>query len=376
MNLADLTTPCALVERARVERNTTRMRERAAALGVQLRPHVKTHKTQQGARLQLGASSGPIAVSTLAEAHQFAEWGFDDITYAVPIALGRLPELLELHERGCQLAVLLDSPVVLKALRDFATGHGLVVPVYLKLDCGYHRAGVQPHDPAGLALCRAMVESPAIDFRGVLAHAGHSYASCSAEEIRRIAEEERRVTVTYVESLRAAGVPVRSVSVGSTPTIALGQNLEGVTEVRPGNYVFYDCFQAAIGSCRLEDIALSVLTTIIGSYPDRQTILIDAGALALSKDAGPTHLGERPSPFGRVCSPDACAPLPGLRLISLSQEHGHVVVDPGVSWEALQVGRKLRVLPNHSCLTSALHPRYWLVEGSQVTEAWTPVRGW
>lgn len=376
MKVAELVTPCALVERSLVQRNTSRMRDRAKALGVQLRPHVKTHKTLQGARLQLGAEVGPIAVSTLAEAHQFANWGFDDITYAVPIALGRVPELLSFRERGCRLGVILDSPVVLEALLALGSRHALVIPVYLKLDCGYHRAGLQPDDPAGLALCRTMSESPTIDFRGVLAHAGHSYSCAGPEEIRTIAEAERQVTVDYVEALRAEGIEVRSVSVGSTPTISLGQNLEGVTEVRPGNYVFYDCFQAAIGSCSLQDVALSVLTTIIGSYPDRRTVIVDAGALALSKDAGATHLGEVQSPFGRLCAPDSGRPLDGLRLSSLSQEHGHVEVELGRSWAQLQVGHKFRVLPNHSCLTAALHGRYWLVDGQDVTDCWTPVRGW
>jgi D-serine deaminase-like pyridoxal phosphate-dependent protein len=376
MKLSDLTTPCALVERSIVEANTARMRARADQLGVRLRPHVKTHKTLQGARLQLGAEVGPIAVSTLAEAHQFAAWGFDDITYAVPIAPARVRELLPLAQRGCRLGVILDSAEVLAALDALGARSGLVIPAYLKLDCGYHRAGVQPEDPAGFTLARAMSESKAVEFRGILAHAGHSYTCADPTEILAVAEAERQVSVDYAQRLAEAGIEVPEISIGSTPTAAVARNLEGITEIRPGNYVFYDCFQAAIGSCALTDVAFSVLTTIIGSYPERSTLIIDAGALALSKDAGATHLGEPAVGFGRVCDPGSGEPVEGLALISLSQEHGHVDVGPGVPWEVLRVGDKLRILPNHSCLTAALHERYWLVDAQRAVEDWEPVRGW
>jgi len=376
MKLSELTTPCALVERSIVEANTARMRARAKDLGVRLRPHVKTHKTLEGARLQLGAEVGPIAVSTLAEAHQFAAWGFDDITYAVPIAPGRVPEIMTLAKRGCRLGVLLDSVEALEAVVTLGTREGLIISVYLKLDCGYHRAGVQPDDPAGIALARSMSESPVVDFRGILAHAGHSYSCASPAEVLAVAESERQVSLNYARRLEEAGIVVPEISIGSTPTMSVAKNLDGITEIRPGNYVFYDCFQVAIGSCAITDVALSVLTTIIGSYPDRGALIVDAGALALSKDAGAIHVGAKPAGFGRVCTPASGDAIDGLHLSSLSQEHGHVQVRSGSSWARLRVGDKLRILPNHSCLTAALHERYLLVDNEQGLEFWKPVRGW
>ena len=170
------------------------------------------------------------------------------------------------------------------------------------------------------------------------------------------------------------GLSVDVVSVGSTPTACHADDLSGITEMRPGNYALFDMYQAHIGSCQSNEIALSVLTEVIGVYPNRNQILVDAGALALSKDAGAIHSGSEPS-FGLVCDLN-CHPIPGLTVASLSQEHGKIVVDDSYQSRPLKVGDRLRILPNHSCLVTALFKELNVVENDVVIDRWQPVRGW
>lgn len=365
----ELTTPAFLVDAAVLHRNCERMRVKALQSGVAFRPHVKTHKTAEIARLQHGGGTGPITVSTMAEAEFFAAAGFRDITYAVPIAPEKLPRVASLAREIERLNVLIDSEKALAALEAFHTGHGTVFDVFLKIDCGYHRAGVAPDDPGSERLAFAIAQSPAVHFQGLLTHAGHSYDARDAGGIRRIAAEETSALSRFRALL---GLDELTRSVGSTPTAAVVERFDDCDEVRPGNYVFFDAFQAAIGSCALHDVAVSVLTTVIGCYPERGALLVDAGALALSKDPGARHLGNDPG-FGLVCD-EELRRLP-LRLTTLSQEHGKVEGE-GAAIAAHPVGSQLRVIPNHSCLTAAMFDVYNVIEGGALTAAWRPVRGW
>jgi D-serine deaminase-like pyridoxal phosphate-dependent protein len=365
----ELTTPAFLVDAAVVLRNCERMRAKALQSGVAFRPHVKTHKTAEIARMQHGGSTGPITVSTMAEVEFFAAAGFRDITYAVPVAPGKLPRVASLAREIERLNIVIDSERALAALEEYHRAHGTVFDVFLKIDCGYHRAGVAPDDPDSERLAFAISRSPAVHFQGLLTHAGHAYDARDAEGIRRIAAEE----TSSLSRFRALlGLEELTRSVGSTPTAAVVERFDDCDEVRPGNYVFFDAFQAAIGACELRDVAVSVLAAVIGCYPERGTLLIDAGALALSKDPGARHLGTPPG-FGLVCDA-ALQPLP-LRLTTLSQEHGKVEGE-GAAIAAHPVGSQLRVIPNHSCLTAAMFDAYHVVEGGAVTAAWRPVRGW
>jgi D-serine deaminase-like pyridoxal phosphate-dependent protein len=220
-----------------------------------------------------------------------------------------------------------------------------------------------------------MARSPDVDFAGILTHAGHSYHAANAEEIKAVAETERKVMADFARRLADAGAPPRVVSVGSTPTISLGESLDGVTEARPGNYVFYDSFQAAIGSCGLESAAFSVLATVLSHYPERNEILIDAGGLALSRDEGPTHL-DPACGYGSIFTADGKRHFPNLRLRSLSQEHGKIGSDSPIDYPVLPVGSRLRIVPNHSCLSAALFDRYHVFRGETAVDEWRPVRGW
>lgn len=369
--LTDVPTPAFLVDRAILGRNCARMREKAQASGVAFRPHVKTHKTVEIGRIQHGGAAGPITVSTLAEAEAFARDGFRDITYAVPLAPSRdkLERAAGLAARVERLSVLIDSERALRALEEYAASHGIVLDVFLKVDCGYHRAGVDPESPDSVQLAMAMARSEMVRFQGLLTHAGHSYHARDIEEIRRVAAEEVGSLDRFRALLASEGVGEARRSIGSTPTASVVDRFRNCDEVRPGNYVFYDAFQATIGSCAFDDVAVSVLTTVIGSYPDRGTAIVDAGALALSKDLGPDHVDPKFG-YGIVCDIDLRR-LPA-RVVALSQEHGKVIFDEHVP----PVGTRLRVMPNHSCLTAAMFDKYAIVERKKVVDEWRPVRGW
>lgn len=371
-----LRTPAALVALDRLESNTSRMSERIGKLGVRLRPHVKTHKCVEAARFQVRGHFGGITVSTLEEARFFGEAGFRDITYAVPIAACRLEQAVQLQRSLDRLSLLVDHPDTVKYAEQVASVKKVQLSVFLKVDCGYHRAGVDPEDDASVQLAMRLDASPSIDFRGILTHAGHSYDADSPDQIREVGRMERGVMVDFAGKLREAGARVSEVSVGSTPTMSLAESLEGVTEARPGNYVFYDRFQAMVGSCSMGDVAFSVLTSVLGHYPRHNKILIDAGALAFSKDLGATHVDPHCG-FGAIQSSDGLRTFDDLRLESLSQEHGKIVGTSGpIEYSRFPVGSKLRIVPNHSCLSAALFDRYHVHRGDELVDEWKPTRGW
>ena len=346
------------------------MREKALASGVAFRPHVKTHKSVEIGRIQHDGAAGPITVSTLAEAEVFAAEGFRDITYAVPLAPSRdkLARVHALSARVERISVLIDSERALQALEEYAAANGIVFDAFLKVDCGYHRAGVDPSSPDSVQLAKRLARSELVRFQGLLTHAGHSYHARDIEEIRRVAAEESGCLSRFRALLATEGLGEARRSIGSTPTLSVAERFSDCDEVRPGNYVFYDAFQATIGSCKFEDVAVSVLATVVGSYPERDSAIIDAGALAMSKDLGPDHVDPRFG-YGIVCDLDL-RPLP-LRLAALSQEHGKLV-----GQAHLPVGTRVRILPNHSCLTAAMFDKYAIVDRGRVVDEWRPVRGW
>ena len=360
-DFSQLTTPAFLVDKAVMQRNCDRMRAKAAASKVIFRPHVKTHKVVEIGRMQHGGETGPITASTLAEVEHFAGAGFRDITYAVPIAPEKLERAAGIAKRMERLNILIDSFDALEAIES----SGFSFDVFLKVDCGYHRAGVNPDDPDSGVLARRIIDSKNVRFQGLLTHAGHSYHAMNVDEIRTVANEETAALTRFRE--RVAPDALRSV--GSTPTASVVDRFTDCEEVRPGNYVFYDAFQSTIGSCRFEDVAVSVLTTVVGSYPERNTIIVDAGALAMSKDTGPDHINPQFG-FGIVCDP-GLEPQTTMKVVALSQEHGKIA-----TLQPVAVGTKLRIVPNHSCLTAAMYDTYHVVSGRRVVAEWKPVRGW
>ncbi len=372
VRIDDLQTPAALVDLDRLEANAQRMAEKALRLGVRLRPHVKTHKCIEAARIQTDLHFGGVTVSTLAEAQAFAAGGFTDITYAVPIAPQKVTAAADLHAEIDSLNLLIDHPDAVRAVEEAAASRGITLPVFLEIDCGGGRSGVDPASDLAQVLVRRLADSDHIDFRGLLTHAGHAYRARSREEAYEVACEERNLLTAFAAEVRDLGVAVSEVSVGSTPTVRAIDDLTGVTEVRPGNYLFFDAFQLAIGSCDFDDVAFSVLATVISVHTDHARAVVDAGAAALSMDPGPILVNPECG-FGMPVTLEDQYPLPGLRIVGLTQEHG-TLVGPGV--EALRPGTRLRILPNHSCLSAACFSRYHVLRGTEVVDEWHPVRGW
>jgi D-serine deaminase-like pyridoxal phosphate-dependent protein len=370
-----LPTPCALVDLEVLGRNVTAMATVARRLGVALRPHVKTHKCFEAAHLQVAGQAGGITVSTLAEARRFAAAGFGDITYAVPIAPARLSEAVDLVKAGVRLGLLVDQEAALAEVERAAAASGARLGVWLEVDCGAHRSGVDPERDSSFGLAASAAGSSQVELRGILTHAGHAYACRNREETLAVARQERDVMAAFATRLRNAGVSVPEVSIGSTPTMAVIDDLTGISEIRPGNYVFHDAFQVAIGSCLLEDCAFSVLATVIGCYPESGRVVVDAGALALSKDAGPVHV-DAACGYGIVRDPRGGPPPASMRLVSLTQEHGVVRVEPAAAAVDFPIGTLLRIIPNHSCLAAACFDRFSVLENGVVVDEWRPVRGW
>jgi len=375
MQVEQLETPALVVERPRLLRNLDAMRARMSAQGVGLRPHVKTAKSARIARLCHGDRVGPITVSTLREAEYFLEQGFTDITYAVGIVPGKLDRVVALRKRGARLKILTDNVATAQAIAGKADKEGQGFQVLIEIDTGGMRAGVRPDEPLLLEIARGLASSERVELAGVLTHAGHSYHCSSLGEVKAVAEAERAGVVAAAERLRAAGYPCPVVSAGSTPTAVHGESMDGLTEMRPGVYVFFDLDQWAIGSCGQRDIALSVLASVIGHNEHAGHLLIDAGGLALSKDLSATEF--RPElGFGQLCDPRSLAPFEGLCVKDVHQEHGIVPLDDRTLFERLPVGAKVRVLPNHACMTAAAYSVYHVVADGQLLGRWDRVNGW
>lgn len=374
--LATLDTPAAIVSLSRMQRNIARMQQRADALGVRLRPHVKTSKCGDVVAAQRAAGAAGITVSTLKEAEQFFGQGVTDILYAVGMAPHRLAHALDLRRRGCALQILTDSVEGAHAIAHYGRGHGHAFEVLIEIDTDGHRSGIQPAEDVLLDVGRVLHEG-GMRLAGVLTHAGSSYELDNPQAIAALAEQERAGCVLAAERLRAAGLPCPVVSVGSTPTALAAATLEGVTELRAGVYVFFDLVMRNVGVCSAEDIALSVLTTVIGHQADKGWAIVDAGWMAMSRDRG-TAKQQRDYGYGQVCTVDG-VPIEGYLLSAANQEHGILsregTADTGIV-ARFPTGTRLRILPNHACATGAQFPEYHALLGDGSLQTWTRFHGW
>jgi D-serine deaminase-like pyridoxal phosphate-dependent protein len=375
--LSSLPTPSLLLDEGRMLRNVDRLRRHLDTLGVTIRPHLKTVKSVEVARRVLSGGNGPATVSTLKEAEVFATAGVRDILYAVGIAPQKLPRVLALRATGCDLTVVLDSFEQAQAVAEASRAAGDAIPVLIEIDSDGHRSGLRPEDPAIVAIGRILEDGGAA-LRGVITHAGESYGAVGAEALSAFAERERLAAVTAAQALRVAGLPCPVVSVGSTPTAHFARDLAGVTEVRAGVYVFFDLVMAGIGVCTLDDIALSVLTTVIGHQKERGWIMVDAGWMALSRDRGTANQAVNQG-YGLVCDIEGRV-LDGLIVVSANQEHGVIALRSGSksSLPDLPVGTQLRILPNHACATAAQFDGYEVIpaDPAQPMAYWPRFRGW
>ena len=369
--LGALETPRLVLDVARVDANFARLRARMAALGVQLRQHVKTGKSIDVARRASPAGAGPITVSTLKEAEYFLGHGVTDILYAVGIEPGKLDHVLALRSHGADLAVITDNVEGARAVAVRNAG----IPLLIEIDSDGHRAGVKPGAPLLAEIAHALGTGATL--RGVMTHAGESYNCTSTNAITAMAEQERRAVVVSAAVLRAAGFACPVVSVGSTPTATFAKDLTGVTEVRAGVFVFQDLTMSGLGVCAISDIAISVLVSVIGHQREQGWILTDGGWMALSRDRGRAPGGPDYG-YGLVCD-ERAEPIGDLIVHGANQEHGMISSRGGrsIDFDAFPLGRRLRILPNHACATAAQHAEYAVVQGnSGVIAHWPRANHW
>ena len=361
----EVETPAVLLDEARMMDNLHAMQDLADRHGVALRPHAKTHKSLEIGRRQVGLGAAGVTVATVDEAQVFIEGGFNSITVARPVVSpSKWDRLLSAaRDRGTEIRVVVDSEAGIQVAGERAAAHGKAVGLFLKIDVGLHRCGLPPEDPRIGELARAVLDHGDLDFRGILSHAGHVYGAGSCAEAAGVAEEERRKMVAVRDALQADGIPVPEVSVGATPAVLATKSFEGITEIRPGNYVFLDLLPVRVGVARLTDVALSVLATVISA--NEHYFVTDSGSKTLTSDTG-VHGMTGDQGFGLAYPASGFLdPEREMTVEKVSEEHGMV----GRNGCDLPIGSKIRVVPVHSCPVANL-ARSYVVLTADGLDAW------
>lgn len=375
----DLPTPCVLIEARRLEANLQRMQARADAQGVHLRPHTKTHKSVALARRQQAQGARGITVAKVGEAETFVAHGFDDVRLAYTVVgADKHARLLALMDQA-RVSFCVDTPAGARAASDVYAAQERQAEVLVEVDVGYGRCGVPWDRAESVDFVRLVSDLPGLRLTGLLTHAGQSYhgpreGETAEAALRRVAAEERDRMLAFTRRLHAAGIPgvvpdgTFEVSIGSTPSMRYFENVtseEGfrVTEVRPGNYVFLDAMQVGLGVAAWPDCALTVLATVISKHraDGQERLFLDAGKKVLNTDTGYGTEG-----YGVLLyNPRTMQPLPHARLAGLSEEHGWVHVAGGAT---LEVGDRVRLVPNHACVVVNTQARLYLVDGDEVVD--------
>lgn len=377
MTSTSMSTPALLIDDERFSRNIERMNRQLDRLGVPLRPHLKTVKNIELARRMMADHPAGATVSTLAEADYFFAAGVDDLLYAVGIAPGKLAEAARRIADGMKLSLILDHPDAARAVARAATEYETDFQVLLEIDADGHRAGFRPDDPA-LIEAAGTLQGGGATSEGVMVHAGGSYGCRDRDCLVRMARQERDAAVGAAETLRAAGFDAPVVSVGSTPTAMFADDLAGVTEVRAGVYAFMDLVMAGLGVCAIDDIAISVLTEVIGHRTEQGQVIVDAGWMSLSRDRGTADQAVDQG-YGLVCDESGRLLSPEVIVQATNQEHGILARrdDKPLDLDEFPIGRRLRVLPNHACATAGQFEQMWLiVSDEQSVQRLERCRGW
>ncbi|MDA9657243.1 alanine racemase [Alphaproteobacteria bacterium] len=375
-NLEELDTPCLILDKSLLEKNCFKARKKCLELNTILRPHVKTPKSIEIAKIALDNQEGPITVSTLNEAEYFASAGFKDILYAVCIIPKKLKRLNFIQQKySCMIRMVIDSVFVAQEILNYSKLHNANFEILIEIDCGEGRSGLFHQDQKIRDISRVFAENDQTNLIGVLTHAGHSYSTKDKNEILSISNIEREEALASIKNFSNFNKMSPVISVGSTPTMFLASNLDGISEIRAGIYMFWDLAQASRGICKIEEIAISVLASVIGHNHQRKRIIIDAGSLALSKDVSANNFMKEAG-YGLVCNPDTGIPFDGLNVSEVHQEHGSIDLESTDWFENFPIGSLVRILPNHACLTCAAYEKYNVLENEQITESWSRTNGW
>jgi D-serine deaminase-like pyridoxal phosphate-dependent protein len=385
VTLEGISTPAVLIDRTKVLSNIDRMQAAATARGIRLRPHTKTHKSPVVAKWQIDAGAAGICCAKLGEAEVFADAGIADIRIPYPLNPSNALRVIALLDRT-RLSFIVDHPVVARRWSEAMTRAGKNVEVLVKVDVGFHRCGIDPDTRDTLKVIHEMASLPGLSFRGLLSHAGQAYHAHSEDELRRVAEAEARTMHDLAARCRAGGLAVDEVSLGATPPARYSLQQDGFTEFRPGNYVYFDRTQVALGAATVDDCALTVLATVV-SKPAADRVILDSGSKTLTNDGA---RGFTPSPgYGLILRPGTGSREPGtgsrepgtgrlhsdtnLLIERLSEEHATVRVVNGTT--TLEPGDRVRILPNHSCVVSNLVDQAWLVDDDRVEPLAIAARG-
>ncbi|MDC8831801.1 alanine racemase [Alteromonas gilva] len=376
ISLSQVPTPACIIDFDIFKRNCQRMLAVAESEQIVLRPHVKTLKSLQAAKYY-APSSMPVTVSTLAEARYFASAGYTDILYAVGIAPNKLNQLDAILRLAADFTVIADSLAAVNTLIDFAPQYSQSLAVMLEVDVDDHRAGLLPESDELIACARAIQNASNLRFRGVMTHAGGSYDCLDSSARQAMAKQECERISAAAGQLARHGIQCDIVSAGSTPTALAGVSHQGITELRAGVYATFDCVMAGLGVCQVTDIAMSVLTCVIGHQRSKNWVIVDAGWMALSRDQG-TAGHHTDCGYGLVCDINGQV-LDGWYVKATNQEHGIIChrdnIEPP---EALfSYGQVLRILPVHACATAAQYQQYHVVDDTlTVSQQWSRISGW
>jgi D-serine deaminase-like pyridoxal phosphate-dependent protein len=360
--LADLPTPQVLVDHERARRNIDRAQALADGAGVRLRPHAKTHKSPVVAKWQIDRGAIGVCCAKVGEAEVFAAAGIADIRLPYPVNPANAPRIVALMERAA-ISIIVDHLDVARGWSDAMQRAGRTLDVLVKVDVGFHRCGIDPARRP-LDFVTAVASMKGLRLRGLLSHAGHGYHATSEDELRDVAAAEAGILRSLAEQAAAAGIAIDEVSVGATPTLRYSAQQPGLTELRPGNYVYFDRTQVSLGAATLDDCALTVLATVVTKHDGR--IILDCGSKTLTNDQARGI--SKAAGYGAVLAGDGSAPRAideALTIERLSEEHATVKVTGST---ALEPGDRVRVLPNHSCVVSNLVDVVRVVEGDRVVE--------
>ena len=360
MRLTDLPTPAVLIESSRLERNLDRMQRAANSRGIRLRPHAKTHKSPKIAAMQVERGAIGICCAKLGEAEVFAEAGIKDIRLPYPLHPVNADRVFALSDR-LALSFIVDDLGIAGLWSDVARQRGRTLNVLVKVDVGFHRCGIDPGSGDAASVVEKIAALPGIAFHGLLSHAGHAYSATGDAELKSIAAAEAEL---LRDLARRTGVHCAEISVGATPTARFSLQEQGLTELRPGNYAYFDRTQVALGAAGFDDCALTVLARVV-SRPAPNRLIFDSGSKTLTTD-GARGAGS-PTGYGAVLeSIDGRMPVADLVVERLSEEHATVRAASGQT--LLRTGDLVRIVPNHSCVVSNLVDYVWLVDGEHVVE--------
>lgn len=367
-------TPFLLIDELRYKNNIARLYKHVENLGGYVRPHLKTLRSPEATRYLLKNAHSPATVSTLAEAEHFANIGYTDILYAVGISPHKLDRVANLIRQGIKMHILLDTLEQAKAVREYSINHNVTFSIFIEVDCDGHRGGIPPESDELIDLA-VMLQGKGTILTGLLAHAGESYCH-HIDELHKAAKAECDAIRRASECIRSHNITCPILSVGATPTALYSQELENINEVRAGVFSTFDLVMKNVGVCSLDDIAISVVTSVIGYNRKKNWIFIDAGWMALSRDRG-TASQQEDFGYGLVCNMDN-QPLHQIYVSHANQEHGIITLplNSDFTLDDFPIGTRLRIFPNHACATAAMHKNYQVLLEDGQQQIWSRITGW